>query len=156
MIGIISDTHDNLDNIRKAVNYFNRQKVSLVLHAGDFVSPFTASEFKNLNPPMKGVYGNNDGDIPALMKKYDGIADILSGWRRLESGGKVIYLTHLPLPELPADCDLYIHGHTHEAEVKVKKGHLAVNPGDCSGWVSGRATIAVADLEKREAEIIEI
>ncbi|HCL90984.1 MAG TPA: YfcE family phosphodiesterase, partial [Candidatus Atribacteria bacterium] len=48
-IGIISDTHDNLPKIKKAVGIFNREKVELVLHAGDFVSPFTFLEFKNLN-----------------------------------------------------------------------------------------------------------
>ncbi len=47
-IGIISDTHDNLALIKKAVTFFNGEKVDLVLHAGDFVSPFTALEFKNL------------------------------------------------------------------------------------------------------------
>jgi len=33
-IGIISDTHDNLPQIKKAVEIFNREKVELVLHAG--------------------------------------------------------------------------------------------------------------------------
>lgn len=156
MIGLISDTHDNLKNIKKAVDYFNSQEVSLVLHTGDFVSPFTAAEFKALKAPMKGVYGNNDGDLQALAAKYEGVADIQPGWRKLKENGYVIYLTHIPLPGPPADCDLYVYGHTHEAKVEVTDGCLAVNPGDCSGWVSPRSTIAIADLEKREAQIIEI
>jgi putative phosphoesterase len=49
IIGIISDSHDNLTQIKIAVDIFNREKVELVLHAGDFVSPFTFLEFKKLN-----------------------------------------------------------------------------------------------------------
>jgi len=48
----------------------------LVLHAGDFVSPFTALEFKNLNCPLKGVFGNNDGDKLYLQEKFKGIGEL--------------------------------------------------------------------------------
>jgi uncharacterized protein len=41
LIGLISDSHDNLNAIRKAVEFFNRKEVKAVLHAGDLVSPFT-------------------------------------------------------------------------------------------------------------------
>lgn len=39
-IGILSDTHDNLPAIKRAVDFFNQQKVQFVLHAGDFIAPF--------------------------------------------------------------------------------------------------------------------
>jgi len=41
VIGIISDTHDHMDNIRKALKIFKEKNVKVILHAGDFVSPFT-------------------------------------------------------------------------------------------------------------------
>ena len=47
-IGIMSDTHDYLPNIRKAIEIFNEEKVDLVVHCGDFVSLFVIKEFKNL------------------------------------------------------------------------------------------------------------
>ncbi len=156
MIGIIADTHDNLDAIKKAVDYFNRIEIGLLLHAGDYVSPFTADIFKKLNAPMKGVYGNNDGDLPALARKYEGIAEISSGWLKIKREGRRIILTHLPLPEPPSGCDLYIYGHTHQSSIENSGSCITLNPGDCSGWVSGRATVATVDLEKRKAEIIEI
>ncbi len=40
LIGAISDTHDNLPKIEKAVQNLNEQKVGLVLHAGDYVAGF--------------------------------------------------------------------------------------------------------------------
>jgi len=48
-LGVISDTHDNLDAIGKAVDEFNKRRVSLVLHAGDYVFPFTAKIFSLLD-----------------------------------------------------------------------------------------------------------
>ena len=36
-IGIMSDTHDRLDAVEKAIDLFNREKVEHVLHAGDLV-----------------------------------------------------------------------------------------------------------------------
>ncbi|MCX7661894.1 MAG: metallophosphoesterase family protein [Candidatus Omnitrophica bacterium] len=61
-LGIISDTHDNLKKIDKAIKLFNRKKTDYVLHGGDFVAPFSVLRFKNLNCPWEGVFGNNDGE----------------------------------------------------------------------------------------------
>ncbi len=155
MIGIISDTHDNMPLISKAVDFFNERKVELVLHAGDFVSPFTSRVFKNLHMPLIGVFGNNDGDRVTLNGFFKGIAEIHPGWIRYEHSNKIIYLTHRPLPSCPEDCDLYVYGHTHEPVIK-NGTPVVVNPGECAGWLSEKCTVALADLEKREAELIEL
>ena len=55
----MSDTHDNLDAIRKAVKIFNNEDLDLVIHAGDLISPFTALEFRKLDPELVAIYGNN-------------------------------------------------------------------------------------------------
>lgn len=39
-IGILSDTHDYLEMVDAAVGQLNRERVDLVLHAGDYISPF--------------------------------------------------------------------------------------------------------------------
>ncbi|MEO0083560.1 MAG: YfcE family phosphodiesterase, partial [candidate division WOR-3 bacterium] len=67
VIGIISDTHDNLPNIKRAVKIFNQRKVSLVIHCGDFVAPFTLLTFKELQCPLTGVFGNCDGEKEYLL-----------------------------------------------------------------------------------------
>jgi predicted phosphodiesterase len=35
-IGIISDSHDHLENIRKSADLFKQRKIEFVLHLGDF------------------------------------------------------------------------------------------------------------------------
>src|SRR5437867_6794007 len=61
-IGIISDTHDDLSNLKNEVRTFNERKVSYVIHAGDYVFPGVVKEFKNFNGKLVGVLGNNDGE----------------------------------------------------------------------------------------------
>ena len=69
-IGIISDTHDRLRLIDKAVKELNLLNLDLVLHAGDYISPFVTDNLKKLNAPLIGVFGNNDGDRSSLKKKF--------------------------------------------------------------------------------------
>ena len=38
-LGIISDTHDDLLSLKRAIKIFNERKVSHVIHAGDYVFP---------------------------------------------------------------------------------------------------------------------
>ena len=38
-IGLISDTHDNIQIIQNAISLFNGKQVSFVIHGGDIVSP---------------------------------------------------------------------------------------------------------------------
>ncbi len=41
MIGILSDSHDNLVRVREAVRLFNDAVCDRVIHAGDLVALFT-------------------------------------------------------------------------------------------------------------------
>ncbi|MEM1767624.1 MAG: YfcE family phosphodiesterase, partial [Candidatus Bathyarchaeia archaeon] len=62
LIGLMSDTHDNLPMVEKAVSLLNDRKVELVLHAGDYVAPFVIPKLRELKAKVIGVFGNNDGD----------------------------------------------------------------------------------------------
>ncbi|MGB8087587.1 MAG: YfcE family phosphodiesterase, partial [Nitrososphaeraceae archaeon] len=69
-IGIISDTHDDIENVRKAIEIFNKKDVQYVIHAGDYVFPGIVLEFKRLNAKLIGVLGNNDGEKGLLLKAF--------------------------------------------------------------------------------------
>jgi hypothetical protein len=159
-IGIIADTHDNLPQIKKAVEIFNQEKVELVLHAGDFVSPFTCLEFKNLNCPLKGVFGNNDGDKIYLQEKFKGIGELFPEPYKTNINHKNIIMLHLEkLIDDLAESQKYeviIYGHTHRTDLRKIGKTLIVNPGECGGWLSEKSTIALLDLEKLEAKIINL
>jgi len=159
-IGIISDTHDNLPQIRKAVEFFNREKVELVLHAGDFVSPFTFLEFKNLNCPLKGVFGNNDGDKLYLQEKFKGIGELYPEPYQTSLNHKNIVMLHKEeLINALAESHKYeviIYGHTHRTDLRKIGKTLIVNPGECGAWLTGKSTIGLLDLTNLEAKIIDL
>lgn len=159
-IGIISDTHDNLPQIKKAVEVFNREKVDLVLHAGDFVSPFTALEFKLLNCPFTGIFGNNDGDKLYLREKYKEIGELYPAPYNVNINSKNIIMLHKEkLIDALAEGQKYnviIYGHTHQIDLRKIRKTLIINPGECGGWLTGKSTIALLNLETLEAKIIEL
>jgi len=159
LIGIIADTHDNRDNIRKAVTIFNRKKVGLVIHAGDFIAPFTVLDFKHLNCPMEMVYGNNDGEKIGLDNAFKELGTLLPGPRIFSYSGKSFFLTHehvtVDAIRTSQSIDVIVYGHTHEVDIRKGKP-LVINPGEAGGWLKGKATIAVLDTITMDVEIIEL
>ena len=162
MIGIIADTHDNMEAISKAVDFFNSRKVSLVLHAGDLISPFTAREFKRLNSKLIAVFGNNEGEKEGLRKKFSELGVELRDFYEIEHKDKRIFLYHGTYEEIVSmavksgEYDIVMRGHTHEAKIEKIGSTLVINPGEACGYLTGRRTIALLDLAKMQVEIHEI
>lgn len=158
-MGIIADTHDNLDMIGRAVGIFNRNGVELVLHAGDFVAPFTARRFKELRCRLVGIFGNNDGEKFGLRDNFREFGEIYEEPHQLEVAGKRIILTHQPgvvrALARSGEYELVVYGHTHEVDVS-KEEALVINPGECGGWLTGKSTVVILDLGKMEARVIDL
>ena len=60
LIGVVSDTHNNLKNINKIISIFNDEEVSIVVHTGDIANSNSLEQFSKLDCELTGVYGNND------------------------------------------------------------------------------------------------
>lgn len=155
-IGIISDTHDNLDAIEKAVSIFNERGVSTVIHAGDLISPFTASRFKDLDGEFLAVFGNNDGEKDVLKERFS-IAD----FREVECGGKKIAVYHGTIEAFVDSMvksrkyDVVVRGHSHSPQSSIEDGVLVINPGEACGYLTGKRTVCILDLKDMREEIIE-
>jgi hypothetical protein len=148
----MSDTHGRLDAIDRAVERLNQEEVEFVLHAGDFVSPFTAAMFKPLKAKMLAVYGNNDGDRPMLRSKLGEIGtELARDFAELELDGKRIALLHGTderIVDSVVKSGLYqvvVRGHTRRAEIR-EDSALQVNSGEVCGYLTGHQTIAVLEL----------
>ena len=61
-IAILSDTHDNIPNLRAAVTYCNAYTVSVIIHCGDLISPFMLPVLAEFGGAAHLIYGNNAGD----------------------------------------------------------------------------------------------
>jgi putative phosphoesterase len=146
--------------IEAAVAIFNDRNVNLVFHAGDFVAPFTSKPFAKLKAKMIGVFGNNDGEVLGLESKFQQIGDLKKDPIEEEIGGRKIAMTHrdgvVEALSRSGIYDVVIYGHTHKADVRKVGKTLVINPGEAGGWVNGKSTLAVVDLESLKAELIEI
>ena len=158
LIGIISDTHDNMPALRRAVGILNGRNVEHVIHAGDFCSPFTFRALKHLQCEFTGIYGNNDGERLLLQRLSNG--RIFNQPHLLELAGKRTVIMHEQhLVDALSDSshfDLIVYGHTHIPDIRKQGSTLIVNPGELSGWLYDRSTMAIVDLCALTAELIEL
>jgi len=145
----MSDSHDNLEAIKKAVNFFNQSEVELVLHAGDLISPFTAKEFKELKCGFKAVFGNNDGEKDGLRHFFKDLCS-LNSLIELEVQKRKIAINH-GTNESIVDAlvksrkyDVVIRGHTHKLGITEGKT-MVINPGETCGYLSGEKTVVLLD-----------
>ena len=133
-LGIVSDTHDNLDHVQQAVELFESHGVDRVVHCGDIVAPFSATPFDTDAFDFSAVRGNNDGEW-ALGNVVDGEFAALAEVRPElvdDTEIAVYHGTNGVLREGLADSgnyDYVFHGHTHERTVETHGETVRVNPG---------------------------
>ncbi len=156
LIGVISDTHDHLTTIGRALDLFDQRGVQAMIHPGDLVAPFAARKLLEYSGPIYVTYGNNDGEREGLRKILPQITD---GPLKIIMGGKKILVHHFIEWCSQSDideADIVITGHTHEVVNEEQDGTLLLNPGECCGWVNDRATVGLLDTEAMSMEIVEL
>lgn len=158
-LGVMSDSHDNVLNIKRAVEVFNDIGVDLVVHAGDFIAPFTLDPLADLNCRVVGVFGNNDGERVVLAKKFELIGEVHPNLASTSLGDTTIAVMHYPELAIPiaksGEYNIVVYGHTHKIDIQ-KEQSLLLNPGETGGWTTGKATIAVVDLDTLDVKIHDL
>jgi len=160
MIGVMSDSHDNMTQIRKAVAFFKDAGCDLVLHAGDMVAPFAARELAALGIPVRAVFGNCDGEKQGLEMAFEKFGEIKDAPLLFSQGGRRILLVHYHFSVATyassGKYEVIIYGHTHTPDIRKEGKTLLLNPGEAGGWLTGKSTAALLNPEKLEAEIIPL
>jgi|Deesub1362B_J571_1020462.scaffolds.fasta_scaffold00004_424 hypothetical protein len=162
-LGALSDTHDNMQAITRAVEIFNEEKVDLVLHGGDHIAPFTVNWMSNLNMKVIGVKGNLDAEFNLLSQKYsENNWEFYRHSAVIEAEGKKIILLHGVDENVvnaiikSGNYDIVIRGHLHRV-INEKVGEtLHFSPGEACGYLTGKSTIGILRLPEISVEIIEI
>jgi putative phosphoesterase len=156
--------------VDKAVKKLIDEKADLVLHAGDYVSPFVIPHFKPFKDKFIGVFGNNDGDHEFLKKRFAEFGLEIRGlFAELKIDGLRVALLHGGEPGSPpgasellkslisSECyDVIVHGHVHEAKAYKKGKTLIINPGEVCGYLTEKPSVAVLDTRTLEARIIPL
>lgn len=161
-IGILSDTHDRVPAVQALLEQMMAGGVSIIMHAGDYCSPFSLRPFNDLSIPLLGVFGRNDGDRDALQaaaKTGFGATELFESPHSFDLGGKSILLIHdiADVHQRSVDGhEVVVHGFTHVSEMKMRGDSLLVNPGEGCGWLHGAPSGAILDLDTMSVEFLKL
>ena len=158
LIGIIGDTHDQVPELKKAMQTLRGEKIDLLLHAGDWVSAFTLEYYRDFQCPIRGVWGNNLGDprVPALAKKIGLDLEITEVCDGVYDGRRVHVAHEFSNPQV--GVDVLVYGHDHVAKIEKNRGIVYINPGtllkETFPWLMARPSVAVYDTACHEARLL--
>ncbi|QEH36086.1 phosphodiesterase [Aquisphaera giovannonii] len=158
LIGLFSDTHDQVERARAAVRQFRDAGARAIIHCGDLTTPAVVEACEGI--PGYFVFGNCDYDRAALAAAIGRI-----GGTCLGDGGLVtladrrIAVTHGHLDaevrRLTAERPDYLfYGHTHRREDAMRGPTRWINPGAlhrANPW-----TMATLDLASSRLEMLTI
>ncbi len=156
-LGIISDTHNNIDVVRRALDLLRDNGISHVIHAGDITSPKMLGLFKDFK--ARFVLGNGDIDSEALNEESLklGFGPIEESCVFVEDGKNIIVFhgNNVPLFREAVASGKYhyvIKGHTHLFENYMAGTSRVINPGALYG--ADEFTVAILDTETGRVERI--
>ena len=152
-IGIVSDSHDNIEAIKLAVGFLNKEGVDLTIHLGDIVSPFCFDHFNKLKSQFLGVFGNNDGEVLFLQQKSEG--KLHKPPYEVDIEGKEFILMHEPfgVDKIANEYDYVLYGHLHKIDIrKTQRGYI-INPGELCGYLTGKRTFVILNTQTNTVEL---
>lgn len=158
-IGIISDTHNDIEMVTKAIEVFKERKVDLIVHAGDLTSPKIIELFNGM--PCRFVLGNCDLDADSIKMKAESLGfGCVGNSCDFMADNKHILLFHGN--DIPAfrdalssgKYDYIIKGHTHHFENYTANNTRIINPG--SIYREEERTISILDTETDKVEKIKL
>ena len=169
-IAILSDIHDNVWNLQRALEA--SRDCDALLCCGDLCSPFIVNMMADGFPgPIHVVFGNNDGDQYRMTQNASMSGDRVKLYGEFatlspEQAGMRVAINHYPrLAKALAssgDFDLVCFGHDHTLSVDVRRdGCSLINPGAVMGYdpLSGRvihSTIVLLDTETLEGGVFSV
>lgn len=152
LVALMSDAHDELDHLHRAVQQALAADCKRLIFLGDLTTPATLCFLRASWPhAMDLVPGNNDYPIASFLACarpwsntifHPTATDITLDNRRL-------YLTHVPNETLriaaaTGEFDALFFGHTHRPEHHAIGTTLIANPGDIQGRF-GSPSFAIYD-----------
>lgn len=162
-VAIVSDIHDNLWNLDKALKIIQKEGLDTAIFCGDYCAP---TSFKRATEKFKKAYciwGNVDGEKFKIAKEVfeNGLKhiELLGDFAEFEISGKKIAVIHNPaIARGLASSKLYdavFYGHLHEAKIEMIGQTLLANPGEIMGK-KGKVSFGIWDSAKNDIKIVNI
>ena len=160
-VGLMADSHDRIPAVAEFLRQMQEAGVSMVLHAGDYVSPLVFKPFEESHVALVGVFGKNDGDHQGLLSRAQaGLGlEIFESPHSFEVSGHQILLVH-DLGDVQKRSvtkhSIVVHGFTHQQSMKTQGEALVVNPGEACGWLYGTPGAAILDLDTKKVQFLNL
>ena len=138
-IGLLSDVHDHVHALRRALPWLREHSDVLVV-LGDLVAPFVMKQIAAGYPkPVHVVFGNNDGDTHRLCATAAGFGHVRVHGELFRNvlGNRAVVAQHYPgIADVidPSAADLVAFGHDHRARCSRRGDAWFVNPGALMGY----------------------
>lgn len=159
LLGIISDTHDQLKRTQRAVTQLIDSGCESLIHCGDLIRPEIIRQCSRL--PLHFVFGNNDADMVPELNAVAGEtgSNCLAWGGVIDLGGKRIGITHghskVDLRRVQAFAPEYLlTGHSHVKADYAEGAIRRINPGALHR--ADEFTVAVLDLETGELKFLRV
>ena len=151
-IAIISDTHDNLENLRKFFEFTKKENIEILIHCGDVCNGETLKEIEKNFKEIYLCLGN--ADIKESLFKEVKNSKIFEKEGKIEIENLKIGFCHaFKLKEKNLnDFDFYFFGHTHWPFLKKEENCYLANPGNLAGLYY-KATFAILDTKTKKLEL---
>lgn len=152
-IGILSDTHNDIENVKKAASVFESLGIDTIIHCGDVTIPRILEALKSFRVFL--AYGNMDIDkeMLAINLKQHGEKNQLGDFLDIVLSGKRLFVIHgddhykLNMATKCGEYDYVLTGHTHRKRDERTGKTRVINPGALGGAFFEQRSIAYLDLE---------
>ncbi len=162
LIAIISDSHDNIYNIEKFLDWAEKNKIEMIIHCGDICAASVMRLFgERFNGQIYLVLGIVVSGLETLKKKSADLNNVViyyDGVGELKIEGQRIGFCHYPdqanVMASSGEYDLVFYGHDHKPWMKtLDNGCQLINPGTLAGMFN-KATFATYDTESKKIELV--
>lgn len=151
---IVSDTHDNLENLKKIFDYTHKKNIRTLIHCGDVCNGDTLSLIEKNFDNIYLALGNADLKFSLFEKPKK--TKIFESKGEVEIEGLKIGFCHIfNLKEQKENLkrfDFFFFGHTHWPFLKKEKNCFLANPGNLAGLFY-KPTFAVLDSKTKKLEL---
>jgi len=143
---IVSDSHDNLPNLKKALIFAKKEKIKTLIHCGDISSAETFYFLRNnFVGKIHAVRGNADNDLKNL-----------SATAELKIGEIKIAANHYPAKARKLaksqKYDFVFYGHNHRPWVRIIGKTILANPGTLDNSQPA-PTVAILNAKTQKLEL---
>jgi uncharacterized protein len=158
-IGLLSDTHNSMANLRAAVEQFRKEKIETIFHLGDLTSLEVCQQLVEFR--VICTFGNGDWDANEIQKnllfyRAENFGGLIF---RGEIDGIKIAATHGHMEGVvedlaqSGDFTYVFHGHSHRRRDERIRITRIINPGALGGLHVETRSCAILDLDMDHLDI---